>query len=67
MPVYQFECDICGRQFERRLPVDQAGDHPTCPAGHHSVHRIFSVPAVVYKGSGFYTTDHRKSTSTKSE
>ncbi|GAP14614.1 putative regulatory protein, FmdB family [Longilinea arvoryzae] len=67
MPVYQFECDICGKQFERRLPISHADEMPACPAGHQAVHRVYSVPVVVYKGSGFYSTDHRKSTSSSSK
>lgn len=60
MPVYQFKCEICGQQFERRLPISQAEAGQTCPAGHHHVRRVFSVPAVLFKGSGFYSTDHPK-------
>ncbi len=60
MPIYQYECEICGQQFERRLPVSEAESQQTCPAGHHRVHRVFSAPTVVYKGNGFYVTDHPK-------
>lgn len=67
MPVYQYECEICGRKFERRLPVSQADEQQDCPAGHHAVRRIFSSPAVVFKGSGFYVTDHPKTSRRNSE
>lgn len=67
MPVYQYECEICGGYFERRLPVDQADVKQTCPAGHIQVHRVYSTPMVVFKGSGFYSTDHPKTTHGKNE
>ena len=57
MPVYRYECGVCGRQFELRRHF---GDpHPTtCPDGHTGVHRVFVPPAIIFKGSGFYVTDH---------
>lgn len=67
MPIYQYECQICGAQFERFMPVSKADEVQTCPAGHHAVKRVFSVPVVVYKGSGFYVTDHAKSSRRKTE
>lgn len=60
MPIYQYECKICGARFERLVPVSKADEMQPCPSGHHDVTRVFSVPAVVFKGSGFYVTDHPK-------
>jgi len=63
MPLYEFECSTCGRNFEKDLPisVDQPDVH--CPAGHRKVHRVYSAPPIIFKGSGFYVTDHHSSTS----
>ncbi len=60
MPVYDFECTTCGLHFERTQRIT---DHktPDCPAGHHTVRRVYTAPAVIYRGSGFYVTDHRRS------
>lgn len=33
---------------------------PACPVGHHTVRRVFAPPAVIFKGAGFYSTDHRR-------
>jgi putative FmdB family regulatory protein len=66
MPIYQYECEICGVKFERRIPLSNLDAEQSCPAGHHAVHRIYSVPTIVYKGSGFYVTDHPKSGQHKS-
>jgi len=33
---------------------------PACPTGHQAVHRVSTSPAVIFKGAGFYSTDHRQ-------
>jgi len=75
MPIYEYECAECGIHFDR---LQRFGDSPpdTCPNGHAQVHRLLSQPAIIFKGSGFYVTDHgrngrgksaRKSRSQKTE
>lgn len=59
MPVYLFECDTCGKQFEVQRSFG-APDPTTCPAGHAEIHRVFVPPTIIFKGSGFYSTDHGK-------
>ena len=61
MPRYEFSCPVCGQQFEKDLPMnaDQAGVR--CPACHSNVRRVYSAHPIVFKGSGFYVTDHRPS------
>ena len=57
MPVNQYECDACGVRFE--LHRHFGDPHPTaCPDGHTSIHRVFSPPTIIFKGSGFYVTDN---------
>ncbi len=46
--------------FERRQAFGDAS-LPACPNGHDGVHRIFNAPGIVFKGSGWYVTDSRKS------
>ena len=58
MPVYEYECDVCGKRFDlhRRF----GGSHPTiCPDGHESIHRVFAPPTIIFRGSGFYVTDNK--------
>jgi len=59
MPLYEYECDVCGRRFEKIQKFsDPLEDKcPTC-AGH--VHKLQSSPAIQFKGSGFYITDYAK-------
>ncbi len=58
MPVYEFSCSECGKVFEKNVPFDKSFSNIRCPAGHQKVHRIYSPITVVFKGSGFYSTDH---------
>lgn len=67
MPRYEFHCPSCGQTFEKRLPYDRNLDEVVCPSGHRNVHRIYFAPAVIFKGGGFYVTDHRNSTATPSQ
>ena len=59
MPLYEYHCDACGRQFElirkfSDLPLDK------CPHCGSTVRKLFSSPAIQFKGSGFYITDYAK-------
>ncbi|HVP21661.1 MAG TPA: FmdB family zinc ribbon protein [Anaerolineaceae bacterium] len=59
MPVYMFVCQECGQVFEKYLSFDEASNSVSCPNGHTNVLKKLSKPAVVFKGKGFYVTDHR--------
>ncbi len=62
MPVYVYHCDNCGNQFEKN---QRFSDEPLkiCPeCGKKTIHKVIIAPvSVIYKGSGFYSTDHRSS------
>jgi len=60
MPLYEYQCDVCDHRFE----VIQKFSDPhidTCPTCGGEVHKLFSSPAIQFKGSGFYITDYPKS------
>lgn len=59
MPAYDFICDICGLAFEKNIRFGEDNHIAICPNGHTHVRRIYSAPAVVFKGHGFYSTDNR--------
>lgn len=62
MPLYEYECGACGQRFELiRLHRDPAVD--VCArCGKGPVRRLFSSPAIQFKGSGFYITDYARKT-----
>ena len=63
MPTYQYACTACGHQLEA---VQSFSDESltVCPACDGKLRKLFSGVGVVFKGSGFYRTDSRNSTST---
>lgn len=66
MPIYEYACDMCSARFERRQSFGDASA-PSCPNGHDAVYRLYSVPGVVFKGSGFYVIDSRGKSSSASD
>ena len=66
MPTYVYTCGKCGHQFELRQGFD-AEPEQECPQCHYTARRTFHAVGVIYKGSGFYTTDYRKPSSGSSE
>jgi putative FmdB family regulatory protein len=64
MPVYVYHCAKCGFQFEQQ---QKFSDNPlkNCPeCGSNSLHKVYTPVGIIYKGSGFYSTDHRSSSGT---
>lgn len=59
MPIYEYECPSCNRRFELKQGFD-AEPTESCPACGGLARRKFHAPTVIYKGSGFYTTDYAR-------
>jgi putative FmdB family regulatory protein len=60
MPLYEYECDRCAHRFE--VIHQKFSDPPitVCPTCGGSVHKLFSSPAIQFKGSGWYITDYAR-------
>lgn len=61
MPVYTYHCDSCGVTFDKRQSFS---DDPlkTCPeCEQDALHKVYQPVGIVFKGKGFYATDHRSS------
>ncbi|HEX7974303.1 MAG TPA: FmdB family zinc ribbon protein [Anaerolineales bacterium] len=59
MPVYTYRCENCGVQFEK---TQKFSDQPLtrCPeCGKKALRKVYTPVGIVFKGSGFYSTDHR--------
>ena len=65
MPMYEYECGSCGRRFEtlQRFSDDPVTVDPECGG---AVRRVIQPVGIIFKGSGFYVTDSRKSGSASS-
>ena len=57
MPIYEYECSSCRSRFERKQRFD-AEPIATCPQCSGKARRLIHSVPVVFKGSGFYCTDH---------
>jgi putative FmdB family regulatory protein len=66
MPIYEYECENCGHHFERFQSVQDAPLRQ-CPQCSGRVHKVFHPVGIIFKGSGWYITDSRTSTSSTSE
>jgi putative FmdB family regulatory protein len=58
MPLYEYECDACGKRFEviRKFSDPELDTCTQCGKG--PVHRLLSSPAIQFKGTGWYITDY---------
>ncbi|MEZ4708266.1 MAG: zinc ribbon domain-containing protein [Caldilineaceae bacterium] len=67
MPIYEFICNDCGTEFEKLVSFSSTVA-PTCVSCQsENVKRQMGLPAVHFKGSGWYITDSKKSTDSKKE
>ena len=57
MPRYDYRCVECDNHFELRQSFSEAGKG-TCPLCAGEGRRVYHAVPVIYKGSGFYTTDY---------
>jgi putative FmdB family regulatory protein len=65
LPTYEYECPSCSSHFELIRSFGDDGD-VACPECGCDAYRIFSPVPVIFKGSGFYVTDHRNNNQPKS-
>jgi putative FmdB family regulatory protein len=65
MPIYEYACTACGERTEARQSFD---DPPLeeCPVCGGKLRKLYSPVGIVFKGSGFYSTDAKSSKSDKS-
>lgn len=62
MPTYEYQCKTCGHQFEQF----QRYSDPVlteCPRCSGAIRRVIFPAGVIFKGSGWYITDSRKTDS----
>jgi putative FmdB family regulatory protein len=61
MPTYVYACRSCGHRFE---VVQSMTEEPLtrCPECEGELRKVYAPPAIAFRGSGFYATDHGKKT-----
>jgi len=62
MPTYEYRCAACGGRFEASQPITSSPLTECRLCGSTSVERLISSGGgLLFKGSGFHTTDYRSS------
>lgn len=58
MPTYEYECLKCGHHFD---VMQSFSDAPIskCVECSGKVRKVFSPPAIIFKGKGFHCTDYK--------
>ncbi|MGO1480610.1 MAG: FmdB family zinc ribbon protein [Brachybacterium sp.] len=57
MPTYVYACKNCGHRFEQYQSFSEAS-LTTCPeCTQDTLRKVFDSVGIVFKGSGFYSTD----------
>jgi putative FmdB family regulatory protein len=58
MPIYTYRCQNCGVQFDatQKFTDAQLTQCPEC--GKKTLRKVYTPVGIVFKGSGFYATDH---------
>jgi putative FmdB family regulatory protein len=57
VPIYEYQCDSCGYQFEVKQSIKDA-PLSICERCGKSLRRLISSPGIMFKGSGWYVTDY---------
>jgi putative FmdB family regulatory protein len=59
MPIYTYRCENCGVQFERQQKFSEQ-PLTRCPeCSKKTLRKVYTPVGIVFKGSGFYSTDNR--------
>jgi len=59
MPIYTYQCENCGVRFERQQSFSEQ-PLTRCPeCNKKALRKVYTPVGIVFKGSGFYATDHK--------
>jgi putative FmdB family regulatory protein len=66
MPIYEYRCNKCGKEFEK---IQKISDSPCrkCPHCGGTLRKMVSSPSFQFKGSGFYVNDYGKKNESSAE
>ncbi len=60
MPTYDYHCDACDHEFELFQSITAEPERKCPECGKKKLRRLIGTgAAIMFKGSGFYTTDYR--------
>ncbi|MDD3818754.1 MAG: zinc ribbon domain-containing protein [Actinomycetota bacterium] len=61
MPIYSYKCKKCGKVFDKfqKFNENDGSNKTQCIYCNSDAVRMFSPVGIIFKGSGFYTTDYK--------
>lgn len=62
MPIYEYRCPKCGYEGQAIFPAERPRKSIRCQGEgcKGRATRVYSVPAIHYRGQGFYNTDYKR-------
>jgi putative FmdB family regulatory protein len=64
MPTYDYRCDACRHEFDAFQSIMDAALRKCPKCGKNKLRRLIGAGAgIIFKGSGFYETDYKRSRS----
>ena len=66
MPTYVYACQACSQVVERRQSFTDA-PLTDCELCGGALRRVLQPVGIIFKGSGFYSTDHRNGSATAND
>lgn len=60
MPLYEYRCPKCGHEAQAIFPAERPRKSIRCQGCGKRANRVYSTPAIHYRGHGFYNTDYKR-------
>jgi len=54
---YQYKCNQCNSELEVERSITEEERAPICMDCHATMSRVWSAPAIEFRGRGWYSTD----------
>ena len=67
MPTYDYKCPKCSIKFEKFHGISESPEILCPDCGSVSAKQIGGGAGIMFKGTGFYTTDYKKSSPAAAE
>lgn len=61
LPIYEYQCERCGTVTDIKHGFKESPSEGCSKCGSTELKRLFNPAPIVFKGSGFYVNDSRKS------
>ena len=60
MPIYEFQCDVCGKRFEKIVSLSESNRKVKCNCSPKAfAKKVISAPSFRLGGKGWYETDFK--------